>query len=780
MITLEQCYNLLNDGYSLITIGEKKIPNTRWKSQQTEQLTKEEFKRHYELSTTNGVGIVTGFNNLEVFDVDTKILPSQEEKDLFWDEYLQLLRDNIDSFDEKVVIYKTKSGGYHLIYRCKKIEGNLKVAKPKGYKEALIETRGKGGYVFIYSENITKGGYLDVKEITEREREIIFECSRFYNHIEEKPIEVPKIASNNFNSQVLKTWDDYNIKNNVWDLISKDFTEAGKAGGNVLVLRNGSKAAHSGYIFSDSGKLFLYSTGTQYPHETPLSAFDIYRIDSHNGSYSEAASKLYKDGYGSRVQFENKKLDWFWYYTESGSVRIDSHKYKIFLEGNNIFKHYPHKDSDGYLFIQKDGNFIDTTHEAKIKDLVLKYLNDNNKRDVWNAMAVRQMYFNKEYLSFLENPNIEISKDTKYNSIIYYKNKAVKITKDKFELIDYDNVKGFVWKKQIIDRDIVLGDESDGEFKTFIWKIANEKKDRYYTLKSVIGYLLHSFKDKSLNKAIIFNDELISDNPNGGSGKGLFHYAISMIKKLSMIDGKTFDNSKSFLFQTVDIDSQVLLFDDVRKGFVFEDLFSVITEGITLEKKGKDAIKVPFDDSPKISITTNYTIKGDGDSHYRRVFEVEMSSYFNKTHTPTKEFGHLLFDDWDSEEWAKFDNFMLRCIQYYLTNGLVESEIVNLDFRKLISNTNKEFVDFMNSQDFNGQRFYRSDLKDLFINEYDDYKKSKWFTSNVFNKWIKEYCKYYKMELDTKSKSNGIRYISIVDPNLEKQIEVKSEDECPF
>jgi len=780
MINLESCNKLLNSGFSLITIGDKKVPNTKWKEQQTVQLTKEEFKSNYEKSSTKGIGIATGYNGLEVFDIDTKILPNEESKNLFWDEYLTLLKDNIEDFDDKIVIYRTQSGGYHLIYRCKKIDGNLKVAKPKGYKEALIETRGIGGYVFVYSDRVSQGSYLDVQEISEEDRNVIFEISKYYDYIEDKPEEIPIVASSDFEEQSVKTWDDYNSRNDVWSLISHNFTEVGVINGNRMILRNGSKAAHSGYIFADTGKLFLYSTGTNYPHEKPLSPFDIYRIDNHNGNYKEACSKLYKEGYGTRLTVKDYENEEFWTYTKKGVVMLDNFKFKKFLEGKNIFKYYPNKESESYLFIQKDGNFIDTTQEAKIKDLVLKHLYNINKIDVWNMMAGRTNYFNKDFLSMIHTEQIEISKDTKDHSIIYYKNSAVKITKENFKLIDYDSISGYVWKKQVIDRDIVLKDESDGVFKTFLWKIAGEDKDKYYTLKSVVGYLLHSFKDKSRNRAIIFNDEMIADSPNGGSGKGLFHAAISKIKKLSMIDGKSFDNSKSFLYQTVDLDSQVLLFDDVKKGFVFEDLFSIITEGITIEKKGKDAIKVPFEDSPKVSITTNYTIKGDGDSHYRRVFEVEMASYFNKNHTPTDEFGHLLFEEWDSEEWGRFDNFMLRCIQYYLKNGLVESKAINLEYRKLINETNRDFVEFMEGRKFNGERYYKSDFKDLFVTDYEDYKSHKWFTSTLFNRWVLKYCDYNGFEFD-KGKSNGQRYISITNPN-ETKIEQDEfeEDGLPY
>src|SRR5690606_37542738 len=139
-----------------------------------------------------------------------------------------------------------------------------------------------------------------------------------------------------------------------------------------------------------------------------------------------------------------------------------------------------------------------------------------------------------------------------------------------------------------------------------VWFISGQSKDRYNTFKSLIGYLLHSYKNSANNKAIILNDEKISDNPNGGSGKGLLTAAIGKMKKLSVIDGKNFDFGKSFPYQTVSTDTQVLSFDDARQNFKFEQLFSLITEGITLEYKAKDAIKLSIEDSPKIVISTNY------------------------------------------------------------------------------------------------------------------------------------------------------------------------------
>ena len=450
----------------------------------------------------------------------------------------------------------------------------------------------------------------------------------------------------------------------------------------------------------------------------------------------------------------------FWTYNEKGAPLIDVYRFKEFLKANNIFKVFTTDDDDGYAFIKKEDNFIDYIERSKIKDFILDYLEENNYLDVYNAMALKQGFFSKEGLSIVKTADFEIEKDSEDVGIIYYKNKAVKVGKTEIELLDYDDLEGFVWKNRVVDRNIEIQNESDGEFKTFIWKISGENIDRYYTFKSVLGYLMHSYKDKSKTRAIILNDEMISDVPNGGSGKGLLNVAISHIKKLGEINGKSYKHDNQFRFQKVPFDSQVVHFDDVNKNFNFENLFSLITGDFEIEKKGKDPFVMKFENSPKITISTNYTIKGEGASFDRRVFELELSSYFNGHHTPRDEFGHDLFSSWNDEEWTKFDNYMIRCLQYFLNNGLVPYQNINLDMRKLIDETNKEFIDFMDDINFENKRFYKTELKDAFLEEYEDYKFAKWLTSNLFNKWVHKYCEYNNYEIE-KGKTNGVRFISI-------------------
>lgn len=478
---------------------------------------------------------------------------------------------------------------------------------------------------------------------------------------------------------------------------------------------------------------------------------------------------------------EQLQVDEFWYYNDKNKICLSPHKFKFYLEQNNFLKYFP-TDSNTFTFIKKDQNLIEETNEKRIKDFVLEDLisRTNIGYSPYDFMAGNPGYFNINFLSMLKSGDINLKEDTNNECYLYFKNCAVEVSKNEVKEIDYLDLDGYVWKNQIIDREFKKTDHHQSEFRTFLWRVSGEDVKRYNSLKSVIGYLLHSYKTSSKNKAIIFNDEAISDNPNGGSGKGLIWNALAKMKKVSMIDGKTFEFSKSFPYQTVSTDCQILVFDDVKKNFSFESLFSVITEGITLEYKGQDAIKIPVEKSPKILITTNYTIGGVGGSFDRRKFEVELSSYFGAHHTPEDEFGHMLFDDWDSEEWTRFDMFMINCLQYYLENGLVSHDFKNLEVRKFIKNTNMEFYEWT-KEDGNvpiGIRLYKPDLYSAFLQDYPDYANGKYKLSQKrFKQYLEEYARYIGMNYLEGKDHNG-RWCEIYKDAPTTEIEEKSD--VPF
>ena len=461
------------------------------------------------------------------------------------------------------------------------------------------------------------------------------------------------------------------------------------------------------------------------------------------------------------------KTDEFWYYTEKNAIRLASFRFLNYLESNNIFKYYPDKSSSTYLFVKKENNFLSVFDENKIKDFTLTDLRNRGIIDAFELMADNSQAFSPRYLSMIKTIDVKFNRDTANASYIYYKNVAIKTTADKIDVMKYNEIPDTIWQNQIINREIELSNESEGVFKTFIWCISGKDVERYYTLKSVIGYLMHSYQNDAKPKAIIFNDEMLSDDiPNGGSGKGLIHKAIGQIKSIVTEDGKKFDPRGQFAYQKANKDTQIFLLDDVSKNFNFESLFSIITEGMTIEKKGQDAYQIPFKESPKISITTNYTVKGSGASFYRRVFEVEIANHFNENHTPEDEFGHHFFTDWDEAEWKRFDNFMIRCIQFYLKEGLVESKKINLALRKLNNELGAEFIEFMESQHFDGSHINRKDFRDEFNRNYPNV--SKFNTPQKFNKKIKDYCEYHKLDF-SESKYNGVSTFRINKPQQDDE-----------
>lgn len=311
----QKCLKLLDSGFSLITVGDDKIPNFTWKKYQTEIMPVSEFELRYnyqsgiklrdgsEMKPTTGIGIATGYNGLECIDIDLKVLNTITERDQFWKEYISILKDNIEYFESKFVIVKTRNFGYHILYRTSQPTGNKKIAVLKAHKEAIIESRGIGGYVWIYDQFLQGKSYQEIKEISIEDREILWSCSKLFNHIEDNDQDT---RHNNLRTEHLPidvtVWDDFNSRNTVWDLVRNEFTIVRKLSDKTVIRRLGATSPHSGYIFDNSKCMYLFSTGTIYPNEKLLTPFCVYTYQKFNGNFSEAAKQLYKDGYGSRIK----------------------------------------------------------------------------------------------------------------------------------------------------------------------------------------------------------------------------------------------------------------------------------------------------------------------------------------------------------------------------------------------------------------------------------------------------------------------------------------------
>jgi hypothetical protein len=220
--------------------------------------------------------------------------------------------------------------------------------------------------------------------------------------------------------------------------------------------------------------------------------------------------------------------------------------------------------------------------------------------------------------------------------------------------------------------------------------------ERHEALRTVIGYMANRFNDPAYPKTVIFSDGNLKDNANGGTGKTIIARSIGYLRNQAYIDGKTTDFKGQFAFQNVNIDTDSILIDDVGKSFNFETFYGSTTYGYKTEKKHKDAIQFTPENNPKTIITTNYSVKGDGASHQRRAYEIELCPYYNEDKSPHSDFGSM-FGGWSKEQWGGFDNFMFSCIQEFHQNNnrMKTYQSETLEIKKLMDSISVEFIDYM-------------------------------------------------------------------------------------
>lgn len=478
----------------------------------------------------------------------------------------------------------------------------------------------------------------------------------------------------------------------------------------------------------------------------------------------------------------------FWNKNKKNVVSIEHHMFKDFLEQEGYYK-YAQFGSQDYSFVKVTNNLIDIVTVEEIKDFILGYIRETNDMDVYNHFADKTRYFTPSFLNMVDTVRVHFIADSRYCSFIYFLNCAVKVTRDDISMVDYVDLDGYIWRNQVIERNFDYCSSEHSPFRKFVSNISGGNDNRINSLESTIGYLMSSYKDPGYCPAVILNDEVITDNPEGGTGKGIFVQSLAHLKKVVKIDGKAFTFDSNFAYQNVESDTQLLCFDDTKKNFDFERLFSVITEGITVEKKGIQSFTIPFDDSPKIIITTNYAIKGKGNSFERRKWELEFKQHYTKTYTPVDEFGKRFFDDWSEDEWCAFDNYMINNLQFYLNEGLVVSDFQNLDIRKLGAETCQEFLEWTGVVNESGatdklkfnKRLFKDQLYNEFIQDNPDYapRAKMTISRQKFYKWLISYGEFLDGVTFEEGRDRDGRWIMFI-KNEEEAKERRDDTELQF
>jgi hypothetical protein len=566
------------------------------------------------------------------------------------------------------------------------------------------------------------------------------------------------------------------------------FSKVGQSGGTIRVKSPASKSEKSGDIrtggefhtfvnYSPSCDTFKFR-GT-HSLMSPYSVLKYLRFDDNKDKTYEYLRTL---GYNVKASQKESFSVTNTYYigTSKNDVDYAIFDYVNFIKFLNLQGFRKVTNDVDFDLIKLDGLICQKVTITEISDFIKDCISKALKDDFKTLALVFDTHmkdFKKIYsegvLDMLRTIEINTFQDTLNESFVMYKNGLLKITNDGVEFSNEKN--RFIWVENTVNRNFDIEkfnaefkgfdldkDSSDfssskqfnhlvdkSDFAHFVALVMESDPDRFLSCISVFGYLINTYRDPTNPRAVIFCDQTVSDQPQGGSGKGLFLKAVSKMRLTTSISGKNFDPSNQFCFAGFRDNSNVLVIDDIVKNFDFENLFFYMTEGLVIRKLHQNPIMLDGANFPKIALTTNYTVLGDSSSHERRKIEIELFNHFSNEYKPTDLFKKSFWgDSWNDEDWFYFDSFMLICVHYFIQKGLVFPKSVNLDFRKLLQSTNPDFVEFMNEIVKEGYSDYTKELYEQFKNENIDFDNNK-FKIRTFTKWVTDYDKYRK-KLDSK------------------------------
>ena len=301
MTLKETAYKYFQSGLSVIPLKSDKRPVGHWTENQTNLLDpSKKFK-----DDTVGLGIIAGkvSGGLEIIDVDCKYDLSGS----LMNDYTDLITSCNSELLNKLVIEKTPSGGYHIVYRCKEIEGNKKLANryATGEEKAkdanlsvnvLIETRGEGGYIMAAPSpgyELTYGSFEAVQEITPQERKVLLDCAKSFNEV------FASIPIRNTFYDGSNPFSEYNDTADVPLLLQQHgWTYVKDVKGNKMFKRPGGSSEWSAGYDEVKKLLYVFSSSTVFEPQKAYNATQVLTFLDFAGDYKETAKFLKERGYG--------------------------------------------------------------------------------------------------------------------------------------------------------------------------------------------------------------------------------------------------------------------------------------------------------------------------------------------------------------------------------------------------------------------------------------------------------------------------------------------------
>lgn len=315
-------------GLSVVPVAADgtKRPRGAWKQYTTDAATVEQVRAWFDSDVEQGVGIITGFGDVEMLEVEGKAMTMMGDVvELLDGTGLRPLYDRlVAGWSEQ-----SPSGGLHLFYRLAEgnVPGNTKVAQqptdgPTG-RDTLAETRGTGGFVVLAPSGgkvhatgraylRLVGGPATIPTITREERDQLHAV--MHAALDTMPDETPSPAgpvdakwSTSYAAAAgdVTPGDDFERRTE-WDEILIGWTHVFSRGATKYWRRPGKDdgiSATTGHA-GDRDRLYVFTSSTDFEPETPYTKFGAHALLHHRGDHAAAAKALVEGGYGYRAPRE--------------------------------------------------------------------------------------------------------------------------------------------------------------------------------------------------------------------------------------------------------------------------------------------------------------------------------------------------------------------------------------------------------------------------------------------------------------------------------------------
>ena len=244
-------------------------------------------------ANAEGIGIICGkaSGGLECLDFDNHFGDAKK----ILAKYLEI--PEVEEIYKKyhLPIESTQRGGYHLLFRCDRNEGNRKLAQrinKDGRPEALIETRGEGGY-FVAAPTpgyaVIRNDITKISRVSEIDRAILIDNAVSLNEF--YPVIRTEYESKDRPGDLFND-DPDSERQSALTLMDSGWTEVSAGRWR----RPGKKEGISATLGKVARGVFYVFTSNAFPFE-PMkgySPFQVLALLKYDGNFSRAADSLPK------------------------------------------------------------------------------------------------------------------------------------------------------------------------------------------------------------------------------------------------------------------------------------------------------------------------------------------------------------------------------------------------------------------------------------------------------------------------------------------------------